>query len=615
MPSAFGASLAPYVRLALLLPRVHRPLTVALVIGVVLITSLPIATTIAIGQLSGSVPEAIAGGSGSAAARTSIAWLLTVGGLIVALQATFRTIGAVAYSLGLRVNLHLAQRVMRALNRPYGIAHLEAPETQDLVRRTQALSEVEGYSPGVAIGALAFMAGNWLISIGYTVVVATFDLRLGLALFLVVLIASHVQRREYLRVTEVLAGKAKVVRRADYWRDLALRPDVSKEVRVWGLRDWIGGRFTSEWFRVMEPAWTERARGNRPFLVTVVAVSVTNLVVLAFVGTAAANGEIGLDGLVIYALAVPGVGTILARGGHDFVLANGTDALPAVDELERIASAAEREPVATASRPAVGMPAQQIQIEGLTFGYAGGGAEVIRDLELSIPAGRSLAIVGANGAGKTTLIKLLARLYEPAEGRITVDGVDLREIDPRAWQRRISAIFQDFTRYDLSARDNVAFGAIEQAGDDETLIAAARSAGALTVVDDLPRGWQTRLSREYRDGAEISDGQWQRLALARALLAASAGAGLLILDEPTAHLDVRAEADLYDRFLDLTRGLTTIVISHRFSTVRRADRIVVLEGGRVVEDGTHDALLAAGGRYAEMFNVQASRFAEEPVDV
>ncbi|HVM13812.1 MAG TPA: ATP-binding cassette domain-containing protein, partial [Egibacteraceae bacterium] len=213
-----------------------------------------------------------------------------------------------------------------------------------------------------------------------------------------------------------------------------------------------------------------------------------------------------------------------------------------------------------------------------------------------------------NGAGKTTLVKLLARLYEPTGGRITVDGVDLRDLDPRRWQRQVAAIFQDFTRYQFSAYDNVAVGALQLAGDRRAVEHAAARAGASDIIESLPGGWDTRLSRQFTGGAGLSGGEWQRLALARALLAVAGGARVLVLDEPTAALDVRAEAEVYDRYLELTRGVTTVLISHRFSTVRRADRIVVLEGGKVVEDGSHDQLVAAGGRYAAMYELQASRF-------
>jgi ATP-binding cassette subfamily B protein len=242
------------------------------------------------------------------------------------------------------------------------------------------------------------------------------------------------------------------------------------------------------------------------------------------------------------------------------------------------------------------------------FAYPGTRRHVFAGLDLTIAAGSSLAIVGGNGAGKTTLVKLLARLHEPQGGRICVDGVPVDELDPASWRRQLAVIFQDFVRYELPAADNVGFGGIGRRADATTLGAAAARAGALDVVTGLPGGWATPLNRQYRGGADLSGGEWQRIALARAMYAVDAGARVLVLDEPTANLDVRSEAALFEDFLDLTRGLTTILISHRFSTVRHADRICVLDGGCVVEDGGHEELLAAGGRYAEMFLLQAERF-------
>ena len=251
--------------------------------------------------------------------------------------------------------------------------------------------------------------------------------------------------------------------------------------------------------------------------------------------------------------------------------------------------------------------------------YPGQKGEALSHVDLHIPAGRSLAIVGANGAGKTTLVKLLCGLYRPTAGRVSVDGIDLDHIEPESWQRRVAAIYQDFARLHLSARDNVGMGSIELLNGPDVgktaraLRLAAERAGILDVVESLPEGWDTILSREYEGGVDLSGGQWQRIALARALFAVEGGARVLVLDEPTANLDVRAEAQLYDRFLEITAGLTTVLISHRFSTVRRADHIVVLERGTIVERGTHDELVALGGRYAEMFRLQAERFEEEVV--
>jgi ABC-type multidrug transport system fused ATPase/permease subunit len=226
---------------------------------------------------------------------------------------------------------------------------------------------------------------------------------------------------------------------------------------------------------------------------------------------------------------------------------------------------------------------------------------VLDRVDLTVPAGTSMAVVGVNGAGKTTLAKLLCRLYDPQGGAVEIDGVDLRDLDLAGYRSQVTAVFQDFVRYELPLRDNVApLGA-----PDEILTASLAAAGA----GDLA-GLDTVLARGYTDGTDLSGGQWQRVALARALAAVRQGARVVLLDEPTAALDVRGEAEIFDRILTETRGCTTVLVSHRFSTVRKADRICVLEHGRVAELGTHDELMALGGRYRTMFELQASRFTE-----
>jgi ATP-binding cassette subfamily B protein len=247
----------------------------------------------------------------------------------------------------------------------------------------------------------------------------------------------------------------------------------------------------------------------------------------------------------------------------------------------------------------------------VSFSYPGSSRKVLRELDLEFPAGTSTAIVGLNGAGKTTLVKLLSRLYEPIGGRISVDGIGLDEFDARSWQRRLAVIYQDYVRYELDAAANIGLGAPGHLEDTQALERAIEWAGAAEVIATLPDGLATVLSSRYSGGVDLSGGQWQRIALARALFAVQAGASVLVLDEPTAQLDVRAEVAFFDRFLELTSGLTTVVISHRFSTVRRADRIVVLDGGRISEQGSHGELVAMGGQYAELFELQARRFADE----
>jgi ABC-type multidrug transport system fused ATPase/permease subunit len=254
------------------------------------------------------------------------------------------------------------------------------------------------------------------------------------------------------------------------------------------------------------------------------------------------------------------------------------------------------------SSSAAGMPAREIRFRDVTFSYPVGDVPVLECFDLTIPAGSSLAIVGQNGAGKTTIAKLLCRLYDPQGGTIEVDGIDLRELDLDQWRSRLAAVFQDFVRFELPLRDNVApLGA-----PDEAVLAALDAAGASGLA-----GLDTILSKAYAGGTDLSGGQWQRVALARALNAVRLGAGVVLLDEPTAQLDVRGEAEIFERILTATRGVTTILVSHRFSTVRHADRICVIEDGRVVELGTHEELMAQRGRYWTMFDLQASRFGAE----
>jgi ATP-binding cassette, subfamily B, bacterial len=246
--------------------------------------------------------------------------------------------------------------------------------------------------------------------------------------------------------------------------------------------------------------------------------------------------------------------------------------------------------------------APEIRFRDVTFTYPTGSRPVLEGFDLTIPAGASLAIVGQNGAGKTTLAKLLCRLYDPDSGTIEVDGVDLRDLDLDAWRQRLAAVFQDFVRYELPLRDNVA----PMGAGDAVLERALVEAGAHRLAD-----LDTPLAKGYPRGVDLSGGEWQRVALARAIAKVGAGAHVVLLDEPTAMLDVRGEAEIFGRVLDATSGATTILVSHRFSTVRQAQLICVVEHGRAIELGSHDELMSLRGRYHTMYDLQASRFTDD----
>jgi ATP-binding cassette subfamily B protein len=297
--------------------------------------------------------------------------------------------------------------------------------------------------------------------------------------------------------------------------------------------------------------------------------------------------------LITYVIAGAAVLAASAMGHEAYDIEYGLRGVAAADELiARYGGQRPPETVGPAARP----PA--VRFDDVGFSYPGASAPVLDGLTVTLHPGQTVAIVGANGAGKTTLVKLLAGLYRPTSGRITVDGVDPHERRPP-----IAVLFQDFVRYPASLRDNVTVAAPDREADDSVREYLSRAGGA-----DLPADLDTLLWREGAGGTDLSGGQWQRVALARALHAVAAGRRLLVLDEPTASLDVRAEAEFHERVVSGVRDATTVLISHRMSTVRFADRILLLRDGRVAEDGTHDELLALGGEYARFFTTQAEAF-------
>jgi ATP-binding cassette subfamily B protein len=553
------------------------------------------------------VAGAVGQGMGSPAGQRVLVALVVATIVYVLIQLVGPVRAMVGEMLVRRVDAALTIDLMQAMSGPRSIAHLEDATVLDRV--AQAQGSLSGHTIGAAVTYLAITWVQRVQGLAALVILLRFRWWLPLVLAAGQAVSFSWRRRHWIEMSKVAFSHTDALRRADYLRRLATRPEAAKETQVFSLADWIVDRYRIDFLDTMRPIWRERRSGGWAALGVSALLLVLEGGALALVAGAGTSAAIGVGAAVVYAQAVLGM-SALGRFDMDHVRVED-----AMASLRVMRSLEEAVPQAVATMgghlPAEGLPARVIRFEGVTFGYPGRDEDVFTDLDLDVHAGQSLAIVGTNGAGKTTLVKLLARLYDVGGGRITVDGVDLRDIEPTAWQQRVAAIFQDFVQYPVSAHDNVAFGALAHASDRSMVESAARRAGALELVTALPHGWDTVLNRQFTDGADLSGGQWQRVALARALFAVSAGAGVLVLDEPTASLDVRAEAGLYERFLDVTRGVTTIVVSHRFSTVRRADRIVVLEHGRVVEDGSHDELVAAGGRYASMYALQASRFWEE----
>ena len=572
------------------LPRAAPALAVAWWALLVLRGVLPAVFAVAAGILVGAVQ----GG------RSPALGLALVGVVFVLLQVLAPVHQAVSANLGSRVAAWLYDRLTEACVRPPGMGHLEDPRLAgDLTVAREFDLGMTG--PPMFIN-VDFIAGSLVEMIG--------GIASALVLFAyawwapIVLAGAWLLTHWLLRESSVWRDRntdtvREAQRHAEYAYRLAVDPPAAKELRLFGLAGWTLERFISRRTLLFDLQHKATRLREQPVVWSLLIVTAANVAVFWSLAVAAADGRLDLGRLVVFAQVAVGT-SLIAFGGLNWALDGAAAPVAAVLRLESsMLPAGALVLPKERPRPADGTPAREIRIRGLTFAYPRSDRPVLEGLDLTIPAGSSLAIVGQNGAGKTTLAKLLCRLYDPQGGAIEVDGVDLRDLDLESWRARVTAVFQDFVRFELPLRDNVA----PAGAPDDAVLAALVEAGAagLAALD-------TPLARGYQGGTELSGGQWQRVALARALLAVHRGAGLVLLDEPTAQLDVRGEAEVFDRILAATRRATTILISHRFSTVRHADRICVLEQGRVIELGTHDELMAKGGRYRTMFELQAKPF-------
>jgi ATP-binding cassette, subfamily B, bacterial len=568
------------------LPKASGPLAVAWWVLLLLRGILPAFFAIAMGVLVGAVQrgDSLAGP------------LAFTGAVFILLQVLTPVHQAVSANLGDRTAAWLYDRLTEACVRPPGMGHLEDPKlTSDLIVARDFDLGMTG--PPLSI-AMDFIASDLVQTVG--------GFASGLVLFAyawwapLVLITAWLATHWLLRESGVWRDRntdevRAAQRDADYAYRIAVDPPASKELRLFGLAGWTIDRFVARRTRLHDLQYAATRLREQPMLWSVLLVVAANVLVFWSLANAVVGGRLGLGEVVAFVQSAVGV-SMIAFGGLSWALDGAAAPVAAVLRVEPAMRTAGALP--SGDRAAAGTPLSEIRFRDVSFGYPGGSL-VLDHFDLTIPAGSSLAIVGQNGAGKTTLAKLLCRLYDPRAGAIEIDGVDLRELNLAAWRSRVAAVFQDFIRLELPLRDNVA----PAGAPDEVIREALASAGAANLAE-----LDTVLARGYEGGTDLSGGQWQRIALARALCAVELGAGVVLLDEPTAQLDVRGEAEIFDRLLAATRHCTTILISHRFSTVRHADRICVLEQGRVIELGTHDELIALNGRYRTMFDLQAQRF-------
>lgn len=536
-------------------------------------------------------------------------------------------------------------RIMKKANSLTDISVFETPKFYDALQRAQ---NEAGHRPMMMLLQTASLIRNGIGLCSMAGVLVFFQPLLALAVLFLSLPHLVVQFKHQRESWSIQSQKVPEVRRMHYFVRVLTNNVDAKEVRLFGLGDFFLNSYLKHWKQFHDTHTKLRKTHWKRNAALSALAAIGSAGAFAYIALRTLSGSITLGSFTMYATAVKQLEDYLQSiiwsmatlyEGNLFVnhLFEFMDIEPGIKSLPP-----------TEANPVPLVMTQGVEFKNVGFSYPDAHKHVLKDVSFTIKAGETVALVGENGAGKTTLVKLLARLYDPTEGTILIDGNSLETFEPNEWRRRISVVFQDYGRYHMNARENIGLGDVARIEDKEAVRAAAEKSGAKPIIDKLSGGYETTLGRWFQSedgGSELSGGEWQKIALARAFMRTSVvneilnatrserdtadsqvdanddrnqeesaenpkpiGAQLLILDEPTSALDAQSEYDVYLRFHELTRGKSTLLISHRFSTVKMADKIIVLEDGQIIEQGSHDELMALNGTYCRLYNLQADRY-------
>jgi len=506
-------------------------------------------------------------------------------------------------SVAMRIQLMVMEKAA-SLDLPF----YEDPASYDLLRRAQN----DSINRPVLMIATAFGLLQTVLTFATMIVLLVGVSPLLALIALLSPIPAFIADTRYgWRGYNIARWGSRLLRRMTYMVNLVTTDAFAKEVKLFGL-----GQYFIDRYRLIATVFydTQRSQVVRRYLTGFalgnLSTIVTSLTYL-YVALQAIAGRLTLGHLTAYTQAATSVQNSIQSllGGFSGMYEHNLY----LNNLYELMARQPTMPVADEPKP-VPVPLRgEIRFENVSFAYPGAEQLALAGVSFTIKAGETLAVVGRNGAGKTTLFKLICRLYDPSEGRILIDGVDIRDFEPAELRRQIGAMFQDYVDYQATAAENIGLGNVPEITDREAIVRASKQAGSDDLIAGLPEGYDTALGKWFDAGVNLSGGEWQKVALARAFMRDDAR--ILLLDEPTSALDAQAEYDLFERLRSLTHGRTAVYISHRFSTVRRADRIIFLEHGRLVEEGTHEELMRLGGRYARLFRMQAAAYTGEDVEL